>query len=200
MITAASATLLQLLRDELGNAVPNQRITLESPGARQGGAGGSLIGLFLYAVAESPYLKNEPPTIQDAITRRQPPLTLDLYYLLTAYPSENQGDPSAGQLLAHANLALAMRTLYDNGVLAGSRLRSDLSGTDAELRLSLNPITVEDMTRLWEVFPEKLYQPSVGYLLTPVPVESQRTIGPESRVVEDTRVTGQLAGAGSTGA
>ena len=73
-------------------------------------------------------------------------------------------------------LSRAMRVFYDNGVLQGSLLRSDDPSKglteDSILRLTLNPISMEDMTRIWSVFPDTPYEISVTYLVTPVPIES----------------------------
>ena len=54
-----------------------------------------------------------------------------------------------------------MRVFYDNGILAGTVLKGSLAGTGAELRLTLNPMSVEDMSRIWSVFPNSNYRPSV---------------------------------------
>jgi hypothetical protein len=73
-------------------------------------------------------------------------------------------------------LGQAMRVFFDNGILTGSLLEGDLP-RDEELRLSLQPITIEDLTRIWSVFPETALQPSVSYLVTPVRIRSNRTRG-----------------------
>jgi hypothetical protein len=44
------------------------------------------------------------------------------------------------------------------------------------LRITLNPITMEDMTRIWSVFPDTPYEISVTYLVTPVAIESENTL------------------------
>ena len=74
-----------------------------------------------------------------------------------------------------------MRVFFDNGCLTGSLLRGDLPRNE-ELRLTLQPITIEDLTRIWSVFPETALEPSVSYLVTPVRIRSDRTRGGE-RVV-----------------
>jgi hypothetical protein len=116
-----------------------------------------------------------PATVTGSLVEQLPPLTLDLYYLLTAHP----GQPP-DLLEAHRALSRAMRVFYDHGILQGSLLRSgppNLGLTaDSVLRVTLNPITMEDMTRIWSVFPDTPYELSVTYLVTPVPIESARTL------------------------
>jgi proteasome-associated ATPase len=63
------------------------------------------------------------------------------------------------------------------------RLRGELAGSDQELHVTLNPVTVEDMTRLWEVFPNESYRLSVSYCVTPVRIDTQGT-QTTSRVTE----------------
>ena len=101
---------------------------------------------------------------------RQP---LDLYYLLTAFGAVTQ-DPSDQTLDAQLLLGFAMRVFFDNGILAGSTLQGDFR-PDEELRLTLQPMTVEDLTRIWSVFPDSVLRASVSFLLTPVRLRSIRT-------------------------
>jgi len=71
-----------------------------------------------------------------------------------------------------------MRVFYDNGILQGSLLRADDPSTglteESILRVTLNPITMEDMTRIWSVFPDTPYEISVSYLVTPIAIDSSR--------------------------
>jgi hypothetical protein len=63
--------------------------------------------------------------------------------------------------------------------------------SDAVLRVTLNPISMEDMTRIWSVFPDTQYELSVTYLVTPVPIESARTLG-SAPVVDQIHDQGHL--------
>jgi hypothetical protein len=88
-----------------------------------------------------------------------------------------------------------MRVFYDNGILQGSLLRSDDPSTgltqDSVLRITLTPISMEDMTRIWSVFPDTPYEISVTYLVTPVAIESART-EQSAPVVDQFHEHGQL--------
>jgi hypothetical protein len=160
----------QTLLDLLNNNLPDEmQAVLESPKNGEG----KVLTLFLYKVLENPDFKNAPGSSVTAgngkLEEKRAPLTLDLYYLLTAHAKEAE----LGK--AHTALAQAMRVFYDNGVLSGSLLRThEPPGLTAAstLRLTLNPMTMEDMSRIWSVFPDTPYQISVSYLVTPVPIES----------------------------
>ena len=168
-----SRTLVDLLKNNLTDVAG--RIALASPKS----AGTNLLTLFLYKVTESPELKNQERHVvqqpDGRVLQRQAPLTLDTYYLLTAHAGEPP-DP----LEAHRALSRAMRVFHDNGILRGSLLRADDPSTgltaSSVLRVTLNPITMEDMTRIWSVFPDTPYEISVTYLVTPVEIDSRQDV------------------------
>ena len=166
-IKDVSKTLLDLLTTNL----PGVAIDLLSPKH----PGANRLTLFLYKVLENPEFKNAEhhtltTTNDGKLIQTRTPLTVDLYYLLTAHSG------SSNLMEAHTALSRAMRVFYDHGVLRGSLLRADDPSKglkqDSILRLTLNPITMEDMTRIWSVFPDTPYEISVTYLVTPVPIES----------------------------
>jgi hypothetical protein len=170
-----SRTLFDLLSNNLPDLKQANRIALASPK----NAGSNLLTLFLYKVTESPDLKNAAQQVirqaNGQVVQRPAPLSLDTYYLLTAHA----GDPP-DQLAAHRALSRAMRVFYDNGILQGSQLRADDPSTglteNSVLRITLNPISMEDMTRIWSVFPDVPYEISVSYLVTPVEIDSTREV------------------------
>jgi len=180
-IADVGETLILLLRDNLGDllmgANVNQNIVLVSPADARGDRNPDIrLALFLYSAVESAFLRNEPNSVETSSEARLPPLSLDLYYMLTTYPSQTApADPTERNLIAQRILGRAMRVFYDNGILSGTVLQGNLAGTDERLRISLNPITVEDLTRIWSVFPDVDYHTSVSYLVTPVRIRSDRT-------------------------
>jgi Pvc16 N-terminal domain len=171
-IADVGETIISLLRSEMGESAPGQ-IALMSP--VDVGDQEISITVFLYSIVETPSLRNEPPVNSKASEFQIPPLSLDLYYMLTCYGSERISDLSERTLQARELLGQAMRVLYDFGIIGGSLLQGDLAGTDEELRITLNTITVEDITRIWSVFPDTPFRPSVSYLVTPVRLASKRT-------------------------
>ena len=171
-IKDVSQTLLDLLDNNLPDTIPVALLSPKNPGSNR-------LTLFLYKVLETPDFKNAPlqtlrTTSDGKLIETRPPLTLDLYYLLTAHSG------TSSLINAHIALSRAMRIFYDNGVLQGSLLRADDGTTgltrDSVLRLTLNPITMEDMTRIWSVFPDTPYEISVTYLVTPVQIPSSREL------------------------
>jgi hypothetical protein len=170
-----SSTLLRLLNDALSPTGP-AAVTLGPPKNAT-----SRLTLVLYKVIENPYLKNDDRRVTQRpdgrLVEEPPPLVVDLYYLLTAHALTAQPDEP---IKAQRALSRAMRVLYDSGIVAGSAIQStsDNGLTSADtLRITLNPISMEDMTRIWSVFPDTQYELSVTYLVTPVPIQSERQLG-----------------------
>lgn len=175
-IANTSQALLDLLRAELAGIVQPTQIALLSP-AEAGMAGGIRLTLFLYALAPSAELRNELEIPGAAVGNGAVSQPLDLYYLLSAFPSPMTPVPSERTLDSQLLLGHAMRVFFDNGILSGSMLRGELLREADELRLTLQPMTTEDLTRLWGVFPNTGLQPSVSYVVSPVRLRSQRTRG-----------------------
>jgi hypothetical protein len=171
-IRDVSETLVELLRNDPIFTIPPAQIALLSP--PQANASGVRLSLFLYSIAPAAEFRNELEIPGNTSDDEAVSLPLNLYYLLTAFSPPQ--DPTNQTLDSHLLLGQAMRVFFDNGILTGSQLRGDLP-RDEELRLTLQPITIEDLTRIWSVFPETSLQPSVSYLVSPARLRSRRTRG-----------------------
>jgi hypothetical protein len=63
------------------------------------------------------------------------------------------------------------------------------------VRIIANPLSLEDMNRLWGIFPNKPYRLSVAYLVTPVKVPSARIIQMKRVIEKVTKVSRSGGGA-----
>jgi hypothetical protein len=168
-IADVSRTVVDLLKTQIGD--PNLKIALASPK----NPGNNELTLFLYKLTPNADLNNADRRLvsrpNGTLAAERASLVLDAYYMLTAHASDptRVGD-------AHRALSLAMRVFHDHGIVSGSLLRADNPShgltADSLLRITLTPITMEDMTRIWSVFPDTPYEISVTYLVTPVEIES----------------------------
>lgn len=165
MIDDVNTRLLEILRSAPGEPT----VDLVTPDEPNGVA----LGLFPYAVVENVALKNEPPEVVAADRLRRAPLLLDVHYLLSAHGATTNPEVVSK---AHGTLARAMLTLREHGTV-----RIDVSDEEGdalpphELRVTLNPISIEDMMRIWGGFPQAKYRLSVAFLVTPVPVFPRAT-------------------------
>jgi hypothetical protein len=159
-IEDASATLIDVLEE--GIDIQGVNVVVSSPDEVTGD-GPPTVGLFLYDVTpnihESPVVREEinPEQVQPGA------LVVDLHYLLTAYPSGG-GGRSKQTMRQHSLLGQAMRTLRDEAVIRGSRLRGSLEET---LRIDFGDDD-ETITDIWNTFTDTAYLASVTYTVGPV--------------------------------
>jgi hypothetical protein len=105
----------------------------------------------------------------------QPPLALDLFYLLTAYERDD-GDSS---VIAHRLLGRAMRVLHDHPLLGADEIRTALPNNDLadqieRIRITPQPMAVEEFSKLWTTF-QVGYRISAAYHVSVVLIESTRS-------------------------
>lgn len=166
-------TLVELLRVNMHDLIPPDSIALVSPGEIEG-KDNIRLSLFLYHVEENIYLKNQEMEKIGSSRLKAPPLALDLYYMLTSYPSSGIQDRTERTGEEHRILGRAVQVLYDNPILAGSVLKGSLSAYDNELHVMITSMSLDDMSKIWSTFKEKSFRPSVCYLITSLKIESTR--------------------------
>lgn len=145
--------------------IDNQsRISLESPFDLRGNNAVRL-SIYLYRIVEDPNTKNQFPVSGNGTQLRKPPLTLDLFYLVTPM----FGFPREQQIV----LGKVMQVLYDRAILEGADLAGSLATSAEQLRVILNPVTLEETTRVWQAL-EMSYRLSVCYTVRVAMVDSRR--------------------------
>lgn len=169
----------------LVNLLQGLDITLDSPAqlptASSGGDSFSRVNLYLYQVSENPYAKNQPWVTRIDGAQEYPPLSLNLYYLLTPYASDAI---SAHQVLTHA-----MQLLYVNSVVSEDQLADSLRLTARQLSINLCQMSLEELTRVWNAL-QTPYRLSVSYEVRVVLIESMMQTQP-ARVEVMTHVVQQ---------
>lgn len=174
-IADVGETLIELLRDNMEDLVDRESIVLFSPGEIDS-SDNVRLSLFLYQVLENVHLRNQEMQVTDPDTLTFPPLTLELYYMLTSHVSSGVQDKTARSLEEHTVLGRAVRVLYDHSVLKGSILKGNLNKNE-ELHVMISSLSLEDLTKIWSTFPNKPFRPSICYVVTPVGIDSSREVG-----------------------
>ena len=207
-IAAVTWVLKDLLNEGLINSelTTQVKVTAKPPTREPKESTGdqSQLNLFLYHVSWNPGWRNAGlPAFDGSGTRvANPPLALDLHYLLTAYDERD--------LHAEVLLGYALQLLHETPVLTRAAIRaslqSDLAGPTlpTELRalttagladqlesikITPHPFGIEEMSKLWTGF-QAPYRPSVAYLVTVVLIESAkpaRSALPVLKVGQDAR-------------
>lgn len=181
-IADVGLTLVELLRDRMGSSIADEEIALASPGAE--GAGDDFrLTLYLYDVTRNEHLSNERQPGTDPTERSGDPLALDLHYLLTAHAKDGSSDPPTTKTKEkHTVLGKAMQVLQDNAVVRTPELAGDLEAGD-ELAVSVESVDREGIVNIWTTFSDDPYEPSMPYVVSPVIIESERTV-PTERVLD----------------
>lgn len=180
-ISATTATLLALLEENFaadplfagffaaggggGNRVVSPRTPREMEQAQDTG-----LSVWLYQIARDPELLNRPREriAADSLSRR--PLPLRLHYLLTPVVQETEAgdnDPGMEQLI----IGKVLQIFHDHPKLSGVQLRGSLIGTGTSVRVRLEPLDLEEITRVWDAL-ESSYQLCVSYEVSVVMVAS----------------------------
>lgn len=148
---------------------------------------GSKLNLFMYRATPNQGWRNASLPSRDSSGNRtsNPPLALDLHYLLTALAAEELHAEillGYGMLLLHEHPVLtrsAIETALNAASVSGSglpdRLRSLAASGLAEqieqVKITPQPMSSDEMSKLWSAFQSK-YRPTAAYQVSVVLLES----------------------------
>jgi hypothetical protein len=167
VISAVGQTLRALLTSNITQStdaqIKNVPIELLSPREMQDKNDSLGVSVWLYRVTRMGEMLNEPPVRVSATQIARTPLPLLLYYLVTPVAS----DP----MTRHALLGKVLQVMYDHSILRGADLQGALQGTDEQLRVVLEALSLEDLSLVWDALSEP-YQLSVSYVVQAVNIDS----------------------------
>ena len=146
-------------------------------GRPEGGQQGKSIHLFLYRALPDPaqYNHDLPSRAFDGALRQRPVIPLNLHYLLTF-----QGDDAG--LDAHKMLGAVARDLHAHPVLSrdlilsvsnGNIAGTNLGDSPEPVRVTFLPLTMEDLSTIWQMFSQIPYSLSVAYEARVVLIEAE---------------------------
>ncbi|MFI5458424.1 MAG: DUF4255 domain-containing protein [Isosphaerales bacterium] len=131
------------------------------------------LNLFLYQILPNAAWRNmDVPQLVKPGETAIPPLALNLHYLMTAFGREND----TSQPFDHHLLGKAMSILYDHALLGPDEIKLAFPGSDLErqverIRITLQPLSVEEISKLWTGFMTN-YRLSVGYEISVALIDS----------------------------
>ncbi|SHO44178.1 DUF4255 domain-containing protein [Desulfopila aestuarii] len=165
------------------STVPPDTIQLDSVNIQ------TRLNLFLHRVTPNPGWRNAGFPSRDARGERltNPPLALDLHYLLTAYGAE--------ELHAEILLGYGMYLMHETPVLTRQAIRTALAGStvdssilplayqslsaadlaDQVEQIKVTPVTMnnEEMSKLWSSL-QAHYRPTSAYIISVVLIEAEK--------------------------
>lgn len=209
-INATTVTLVDLISERFNNDLllqpffdsgmgGNMTVAARTP-QEMADADDTGLSVWLYRIARDPELLNCPPRRTGHDTWEHRPLPLRLHYLMTPVvndPESTTGnDPGIEQFI----VGKVLQTLHDTPILHGALLRGDLVGTGARLGVRLEPMNLEEITRVWDAM-ESSYQLCVSYEVSLVMIASdkeQERITPVTSVEPEYGVLKSVSTGGSS--
>ena len=186
--------LVSSVGDVIVTALPPDMIKTEGPDAK------SQLNIFLYQVTANSGWRNVglPSTSGNGDRITNPPLALNLHYLLTAYGVKDLH----GEIL----LGYAMQLLHETPVLSRASIRkaldpspinggaglpqtlealatSELSDQIEMIKITPETMNMEEVSRLWSAMQAR-YRPTAAYQASVVLIESRRALRPTLPVRE----------------
>lgn len=168
MTATAIVDTTEALRGVLEQAIGDGEVYVGPPVPND--VGQRRASLFLFHIEPNAELRNAehfaaPPPTSPA---QEPPvrldaLPLDLRYLISVF--RTTGDGSASDPNELATLGQIIQALHATSTLTGARL------ADQVVRVVPEAYPMEELSRVWGLFPDEHYRTSVVYLASPVFVE-----------------------------
>jgi hypothetical protein len=123
------------------------------------------VSVWLYRIERDDQRLNAPPTRPAPNLFVPTPLPLRLHYLITPIITIDPAFPLVSPGREQEILGKAIQLLYERPVLRGAELRDALTGSDECISTRLEPMSLEEITRIWNAL-ERPYQLSVSYETT----------------------------------
>jgi hypothetical protein len=179
-IAAVAATLRNMLATGVtpDPDLNDTTVTTQPPDrARAASNNANQLNIFLYqALPNAAWRNMDLPGRVNAGETGMPPLALTLHFLITAYGRDNDlVQPFSLQLIGKA-----MNVLNDHAILLAKEIKDALPGNDLyaqleHVRLTLQPLSTEEIYRLWSGF-QTPYRTSVAYEASVVLIDSTRRV------------------------
>jgi uncharacterized protein DUF4255 len=197
-IAAVTAVLRDLLNNgliahDLASVVGVVNVTAKAPDLiKTGNEESAQLNLFLYHMTPNAGWRNVGLPSRDARgdLLTNPPLALDLHYLLSAYGAQD----FATEIL----LGYAMQILHETPVLAREAIRvalapvspvtggvlppayqalsaADLADQIEQIKICPETLNLEELSKLWSAFQANHFRPTAAYHVSVVLIESKRS-------------------------
>jgi hypothetical protein len=154
-------------------------------------ASGAPLILFLYRIVPNASLRNRDHRVPSNVP--SPPvlvfhnsLPLDLYYLVTVGTT-----PGSSEETLLKALGLAMQAMQLDPELHVPAVSQET------VHVSLEPLSTDESSRIWALFPTANYRTSIAYLATPVWIDPPRPADEAPRVLQDQLRAGTVSEVGA---
>lgn len=167
-IADAGRSLIELLRREM---VPEplakgEDIGLCSPDEK----GGAVLGLYLYDIEENPETKNQEKIMVDKEHIKNPPTSLNLYYMLFV---SSESEIASRAIDEHRIMGRAIQVLNDNNRIGAEYLMGTLKENEEPFDIQGLVLTYEEKEKVYQLFEKRLFT-AFFYKAGPVFIESEK--------------------------
>jgi hypothetical protein len=185
LIANTAGTLASIIRRRLAElGLGAVEVGVVSAGLLKEGLKENFVSIFPYLVSKCAEAWNAPETVLKDGSRRRPPLTLEICFLITPWAVRSSADRESEATATKGEmdvLGAVMQALHDEPEVSGADLatKSDVAaegqwGAVDSLQILLEPLTVETMYRIWDAA-EIGYKLSVAYRVRVGSLESGRS-------------------------
>jgi hypothetical protein len=128
------------------------------------------VSLWLYRVVKDGERANDPMERISRTQLRRRPLPLFLQYLVTPIVTgrDNRGNSETEQII----LGKIIQIFHDHPILFGVSLRDDFIGTETDLHVRLESLSIDETARIFDAL-ERSYQLSLSYQVSIVMIDSE---------------------------
>jgi hypothetical protein len=182
-VATVSAALQRLLTPKVSAAVGGAEVWVDRSDVKRQKSG---VNIYMYRTSLDSVWRNEdlPGRTSDGTLRERPKVAVSLHYLLTFHGKDDELIP---QRLLGATLAalhthpIVGRDLIDQVVTEATAqppthaylALTDLGDAEELVRLSPDPMSLDELSKLWSVFFQSPYQLSATYVASAVRLEEQ---------------------------
>lgn len=174
-VADASDTLVGLLRDQIATednefGITPDQIALAAPDDVD--ADSELrVTVLLRKIGKDPALNNRSRINTGNNTYQDPPLALELQYLITAYPPAELTNAAERMQAQQTLLGRVLQTMYDAAVVEADALSGSLREM-ASLKCTINEEKTDRIEAWWHSVASGPVQPSVVYDVGPIFIQS----------------------------
>src|SRR2546423_2089962 len=167
VVRAVTETLFNILKEGITNSPDPQlngvAIDLRSPKEMRADNNTTGISFWLYRITRDADMLNNPPERPSPNQIKRQGLPVHLYYLVTPLVTK----PEDRQTL----IGRVLQLFNDHAILRGADLQDSLIGSTEQFRVTLETLTLEELTRIWFSLSEP-YDLSVSYEVQVVKIDS----------------------------
>ncbi len=168
VIADVSRSILELLKK---NLVPEPIKKAENIGVcAPNDRGTHILGIYLYDIDENPESRSMERVILDKEHYKDPPMSLNLYYMLFAY---SDTDLNTRAIDEQRILGKAIQKLNEDAQIAKEYLMGTLKENEELIPIHMINMSLEEKVRIWSLFNQP-YRISTFYKVGPIFLESDK--------------------------